>query len=1065
MSFKQLLQEKKTTSTNKNNRIHLGFYITSLPEREVGITIKGNTDAEKNTLNQPISRLKEGTDTKNTNPMLSQKLNKLQPPKGCVASSDIPDISLDQLENHISIAIDKAAPYLDPCKAYAPTDAEWDAVIKERFSNWIQSSTILIYPYEGQWQYHVFLFTSKQISKISRDLIKTYFDRDWITLIDADEGCQLEGIEDYLESKEVKVRVIQLIVKFSALDLHSYFGNDIWIEEILKNGLIEQKRCLRFNNKKNSFSKRRYKPSNSKYKYEIRDIQGLNNNSLEVQALSVGVQLLAKKSMDAYKTKMFEGYHIKPLTATMYNLCDTIANFEITMAYIPLINEIITDVIGLPEHCKISESGLRHTTGSVEGDFKIKYIEYFPYVIDKNVSEDNLDTWRLALRRYSILKSDLNTEGSKLGGLIIEGFRKCSKLEDFKNYKIKFKKGKKEVEDTLYNLILHPDKALFDSLAEYKTYEQCCIRFLGSDLSNTKVFGALVQGGRCNNSFPYESYLEWVLDIDFTSAYGSTLRSLEYPIGLPSSIQSDLSEGSKLPLFKKTYDKLAKNLENNLWCADVITNDKLNFDIDLIYSTLNVSPEKINKSVGSSHYDDEGFEVTDDVKKIPSDFALVRNEIEHGKLTSSTLEVIEKVASNTEKSDLWKKLEVNSFIYYSKKDKIDDPIEWAKKVLKDKGGINQDTNNDKYDTRSRAWFPLPLEHFIGKLVDRRNKVKKEMKGFEVGTAEYYKLNAFQEMLKLLINTEYGDLASVYFTFGNAVLANVITDKARCGAWMLSKPLRTREEITDGGFYTPTEVAFIRGIKKPGFHILSDARRWAINEGGAKRTLEPMAGFNWKEIIEERKRLQDILENSTDKKEKYKAGKSLKRWEIKVDKLALEHINNFWSLYGLELPFSIEHKFKNTAYEAGYINKSDYCFRLLNGKYEIKKRGSKKLSEYQLNQGLIEDPAFKLLEKLSHNDTTEYENTPYNVSHIIKIGEWIEAREDSEIKKLYPGQEIISSREPRQMNNKHIYICSKDMHEKIKKRKGLIRGERAIWYERYIREIDKYLQKINNNVLD
>jgi hypothetical protein len=275
MTFQELYQEKTEFFTNKNTIKPLGFSTNWLQAEDTGITISTNPDAEKNSLNQPLSRLTEATANKITTDMLSQNLNILQPSKGCVVLPDIPDISLDQLENHIRSVIANAVPYLDPGKAYAPTDAEWDAVIKERFENWIQSSTILIYFSEGQWIFHVFLFTSKQISRNSRRLIRAYFDRDWITLIDADEGCQLEIVENFLEANEVKVRTIQLIVKFSPLDLHSYFGTDIWIDEILKNGFIEQKRCLRFNNKRDAFSKRRYKSSNSKYKYEIRDIQGL----------------------------------------------------------------------------------------------------------------------------------------------------------------------------------------------------------------------------------------------------------------------------------------------------------------------------------------------------------------------------------------------------------------------------------------------------------------------------------------------------------------------------------------------------------------------------------------------------------------------------------------------------------------------------------------------------------------------------------------------------------------------------------------------------------------------
>jgi len=979
--------------------------------------------------------------------------------------ADYPDVSLEVFRTHLEAVIERNRPYLDASKVYMPTDAEWDAVIKAEFGNWIQSSSIVIYPVGDDWAYKVFIFTTNNLSKKAKNTIRQYFDRDWVVLIDCDVPEQLPQIEQFLVENSVKAKVIQLMVKYSPLDLHSYFGTNLWVDEILKNKVIEQKRCLRFNNRGSQRSKRRYKPSTANFDYEIRDIHGLNMDSIGKQALSVAVEPLAKSLMDEYKTKMSEGYEIKPVTATIYNLCDTLLNFEIAMSYIPIVNEIITNVLGLPESCKITEKQLRHTTGSLDGYFLTNYIEYYPYVLDKNVSQDDLDLWRIALRRFCILKSDLTAEGYYLGGLINEGLIKCTTLNDIKNYKIKYRFGKKENIETLYDLILHPDKAVYDRLVEYKIYEQACIRFFGSDVTNSKVFGAIVQGGRCNNSFPHKSYLKWVLDGDMFSAYGSTLRSLEYPIGLPKSEQHDLNEGAKPPLFKKAFDRLSKQLVNNLWVADVSTNEKLNFDCDLIYSSLNVTPEKINKSVGGSHYDEEGFEVEDDVKKIPSDFALIRTELEHGKITACTMEKITAIGTIQEKSDLWKKLQCNNIIYYSKKERVDNPIEWAAKVLKDKGKISQDSDNDKSDTRTRLWFPLPLENFIGKLVDRRKSVKKQMKNLKENSKEYLALNAFQEMLKLLVNTTYGDLASVYFSFGNVVLANVITDKARVGAWMMSKALRTRQEITDGGFYSPKEVAFIRGKYKPGFDILSDSKAWVDTKPDRLRSLEPMAGLDWEKVILERKRLLDLLETNLSSKEKYHIKQSLSKWENMVDRLALEHINSFWSAYGLKFEFNIEHKYKNTAFSAGYINKSDYCFLLLNGKLEIKKRGGKELTDYQRGLGLVDDPAFDLLRKLAKNDTSEYNNCPYNVSHIVKIGEWIEAKEDSEIKKLYPGQDIISSREPRQMNNRHIYIKSKDMYEKLKKRRGIIRGERAIWFERYINQLDTFLLKVNENELD
>lgn len=68
-------------------------------------------------------------------------------------------------------------------------------------------------------------------------------------------------------------------------------------------------------------------------------------------------------------------------------------------------------------------------------------------------------------------------------------------------------------------------------------------------------------------------------------------------------------------------------------------------------------------------------------------------------------------------------------------------------------------------------------------------------------------------------------------------------KVGCGAWMMSKSLLTRQEITDGGFYSALAVAFIRGDKTPGFHILANSDKWIEVRGERERTIEPLGG-NW-----------------------------------------------------------------------------------------------------------------------------------------------------------------------------------------------------------------------------
>lgn len=171
---------------------------------------------------------------------------------------------------------------------------------------------------------------------------------------------------------------------------------------------------------------------------------------------------------------------------------------------------------------------------------------------------------------------------------------------------------------------------------------------------------------------------------------------------------------------------------------------------------------------------------------------------------------------------------------YRKSDRCE-ATEWASVVIADNGKLENEGGNSarRKDTRTRAWCGMPIDGFVGKLVERRGELKK--KATEATGDEKTRLNAQQNGLKLLINTLYGCLASPYFPIGNTVIANNITARARLGTWMLNKALHTRQSITDGGIYTPNAVPYLTGTKKPGFEVLADNSKW-IGRGRELKTL-------------------------------------------------------------------------------------------------------------------------------------------------------------------------------------------------------------------------------------
>lgn len=981
---------------------------------------------------------------------------------------------------------------LDTTKAYISTDAEWNAGnYLSNFGNWIQSASIVLY-YEGeQWKYRVFVFTSDNLPPETIETIRSYLVQfPCVVPVFTPWAIQTTAIERFLtEECEGKAKTLQLILKFSPLDCQSYFGTDVWLNELVLSGVVEQKRCLRFNNESdNPFaSKRKYKPNDSRFQYELRDLQGLNMGSLKKQAESVNVRLLAKNTMDEYKLRMYDGYIAHPLTATMYNICDALANLQIMLAYIPLVNQIMDD-IGLPKSCHITEAGLKHTTGALDGDVLQKYIEWYPYTLDKDVSADDLDIWRLALRRYSIIRPNLSKFDQANAERIADVFKRATRLTDFKREKLTFYKGKEAIHCSVYDACVGKYSEVYDRLFQRRTYEQASVQYFGSNHTSSGVYAALVQGGRCNNSMPHELHYRMSADADMESCYGSTLRDLFYPVGLPTTITHTLEDASKPMLFKQVYEKIKGELVDECWVAGVDTTETLTFMQDLIYSSLYVTPEIIHKSVGASHYsesegeDGETGDRDQDLKKIPSEFALLRSEIENGILTSNSLAILERVATDQEKRELWTKLRLKYFSYYPRSQRVDNPIEWAKRVLKDKGGLKQANVTTKEDNRSRYWFPLPLEGFVGTLVNLRKTAKKQMSDYEKGSPDYSRLNARQEMLKLFINTTYGILASVYFGLGNTVLANVITDKARAGAWKMSKSLRTREEITDGGHYCVLAVAFHTGTKKPGLDVFARPEAWVCRNGKAvQRVLGPLGGVDWEHEFEQLNQIHRELDSYNERKMEAEAKQmtdAVKSWHKRLDKIAMEHVENFWKPYGLTLGFDLAHKEDNTAWEVGYFGKSDYCFRTLATQYNgttevIKKRGAKELSQDKLDDGYLMDPSFDFLRCLAANDLSGYKNLPYHHSHLLRVAEFTEAKDDPEnpeaigsrIRALVPGWDIVSLREPRQMNNKHLHFRTKEDFERVHKRKGFYRGKRVQWFDRYSNDVQQLLEHVRDNKLD
>lgn len=354
-------------------------------------------------------------------------------------------------------------------------------------------------------------------------------------------------------------------------------------------------------------------------------------------------------------------------------------------------------------------------------------------------------------------------------------------------------------------------------------------------MRTTVLLNCLVSGGRAHNELPSDYKINHVLDVDLRSCYGTALRSFQYPVGLPTTVAFGPNE-KRLTLkeFLEAYrDELIPGLYK------ITVSGKLSFEQDLLFSKV-TSYDKMAETPLNFSKKFESF--GDEVVHFTNDFVLARQECLNSVMTSDILDVLKKVARSNEYKELME-LEVQTALLWKRSDQCRNPREWVERVLENPGElVFNEENQGVCDTRSRLWFSIPLEGFIGKLVDRRNRIKGEAKSAST-ESERLRLKGLQNILKLFINTLYGCFASPYFSIGNVVLVDCITARACVNVW---KGLNLRQSIRDGGLYTPVGVNFFRDLKllrKPGFHILSDIRR--LNTARVYKSLE---GMKWLQLF-------------------------------------------------------------------------------------------------------------------------------------------------------------------------------------------------------------------------
>jgi hypothetical protein len=479
------------------------------------------------------------------------------------------------------------------------------------------------------------------------------------------------------------------------------------------------------------------------------------------------------------------------------------------------------------------------------------------------------------------------------------------------------------------------------------------------------------------------------LDIDLSSCYGTSLKELVYPVGVPTVLSYKPNE--RRPTLGAFLERWESELVPGLW--QVIVSGELPFEQDLLYSTI-LTPARVAGAARRG--------------ELEGHFVLTRREPVNSVITHDLLNALRRVANHAERKALMQ-LEVVTACFYKASDRRDVDT-WIDEVLADGEGTQSRACLDpgeRPDARSTLWHGIELRGFIGPLTEEREKLKALARAGDRGA------KARDSVLKLLVNTLYGDVASRHHQISNAVLANNITARGRLASWMLAKALGLRQTITDGGIYCPSAVPHWYG-KSPGLAILSDLEKWDCPK--RKRYWRPLGRRDW-----------PAGEQPDD-----------------ADAVAAEHVRAFWAPYGLELHFTLAHKKEHAFVKAAYWSKADYALQLADGTRVFKTRGKK-----EPGPGEKEHPRRILLANLLGGRDDYPRDMTYKKGGILKVGAYQQARQSAGfawLKDLRPGENIPPREYTARDNNLHGRIRTVAEWRRRHGRKKKYRGRDVQWFE-------------------
>ena len=397
---------------------------------------------------------------------------------------------------------------------------------------------------------------------------------------------------------------------------------------------------------------------------------------------------------------------------------------------------------------------------------------------------------------------DLYNHTALLGNM--ENFKLIYESLDLEKY---FQPSRLTIGSTVSKIIEASIKKLFDVPIDDKDVISRFCKYASADwlkrkTASTACLNAKVDGGRCRNNRPVDTYIKGVLcDIDISGCYGEGLRVQTYPLGIPVVIDYPIkSERNKYQTLRQFLNKYGKELVPGLWQARVSLKDDYELKCKQDYLISWFPPKDISKMPTDTEfeYNEQWWEV-DNV----GDIKILTNEVNNAIITHDFIQWLDNIASVKQRKELLDNLLIKTAMYYPASERVDSIKRLKEKHKRHRGENTTEARKYRRSTRKisiehecHAWYGINLgEMFVNTLLLERKKHPKK--------------TPLNNLYKLCINTVYGDMVSPFFKVGNVVVGNNITARARSLAWCMEKGLHGWQAITDGCVFDINKVLYPR----------------------------------------------------------------------------------------------------------------------------------------------------------------------------------------------------------------------------------------------------------------